>query len=193
METTETFRARRKSWPLWLQTWIVLASLHGTYSHLLVRLLHPVCRPCTCSCSTIDSPIEIVIGSIFLYRLLGVSCFFGLAVTCLFLPMNHYAGKVVVNAQDNLMKARDERVALMNEVCVVSFFWLRFWWHPISGPRWYSNAQSRLLCLVVTTLYSNKYLYTSLWHGSVALKLEYSRFEPKNSSTRNWISLLRCA
>lgn len=45
-----------------------------------------------------------------------MSCFIGLAVTCLFIPMNHYASKVVVVAQDNLMKARDERVALMNEV-----------------------------------------------------------------------------
>lgn len=43
-----------------------------------------------------DSPIEIIIGTLFLYKLLGVSCFFGLAVTCLFLPMNHFAGKVVV-------------------------------------------------------------------------------------------------
>ncbi|KAI5122627.1 hypothetical protein M0805_008716 [Coniferiporia weirii] len=66
--------------------------------------------------SLLDSPIEIVIGTIFLYRLLGVSCFIGLAVTCLFLPLNHYASKVVVAAQDNLMKARDERVALMNEL-----------------------------------------------------------------------------
>ncbi|KDQ53279.1 hypothetical protein JAAARDRAFT_72568 [Jaapia argillacea MUCL 33604] len=64
----------------------------------------------------VDSPIEIIIGTMFLYSLLGVSCFIGLAVTCLFLPMNHFAGKVVVKAQDNLMKARDERVALMNEV-----------------------------------------------------------------------------
>ena len=64
----------------------------------------------------VDSPIEIIIGSIFLYNLLGVSCFFGLAVTCLFLPLNHVAGKVVVGAQDNLMKARDERVSLMNEI-----------------------------------------------------------------------------
>jgi hypothetical protein len=31
--------------------------------------------------------------------------------------MNHYAGKIVLVAQENLMKARDERVALMNEVC----------------------------------------------------------------------------
>ena len=64
----------------------------------------------------VDAPIEILIGTLFLYSMLGVSCFFGLAVTCLFLPMNHFAGKVVVGAQDNLMKARDERVSLMNEV-----------------------------------------------------------------------------
>ncbi|KAA1472498.1 multidrug resistance-associated ABC transporter [Dentipellis sp. KUC8613] len=64
----------------------------------------------------VDSPIEIMIGTFFLYKLLGVSCFFGLAVTCLFLPLNHFAGKVVVGAQDNLMKARDERVSLMNEI-----------------------------------------------------------------------------
>ncbi|TRM63381.1 P-loop containing nucleoside triphosphate hydrolase protein [Schizophyllum amplum] len=66
--------------------------------------------------SLIDSPIEIVIGSWFLYDLLGPSCFVGLAATVMFLPMNHFAGKIVVSAQDNLMRARDERVALMNEV-----------------------------------------------------------------------------
>ncbi|KLO19365.1 multidrug resistance-associated ABC transporter [Schizopora paradoxa] len=63
-----------------------------------------------------DSPIEIAVGTLFLYRLLGVSSFVGLAVTCLLIPINHFASKVVVGAQDNLMKARDERVALMNEV-----------------------------------------------------------------------------
>ncbi|KAJ7075964.1 hypothetical protein B0H15DRAFT_1006855, partial [Mycena belliarum] len=64
----------------------------------------------------IDSPVELVVGSLFLYQILGVSCLFGLAVTCLFLPLNHFAGKIVVGAQDNVMKARDERVTLMNEV-----------------------------------------------------------------------------
>ncbi|KAL4079580.1 hypothetical protein J3A83DRAFT_4368342 [Scleroderma citrinum] len=62
------------------------------------------------------SPVEIVIGTLFLYKLLGVSCFIGLAVICLFLPLNHLGGRVVVNAQENLMKTRDERVALMNEI-----------------------------------------------------------------------------
>ena len=63
-----------------------------------------------------DSPIEIIVGTIFLYSLLGTSAFVGLAVTCLFLPLNHFAGKIVVGAQESLMKARDERVALMNEI-----------------------------------------------------------------------------
>ncbi len=63
-----------------------------------------------------DSPIEVIVGTIFLYNLLGSSAFVGLAVTCLFLPLNHFAGKIVVGAQENLMKARDERVALMNEI-----------------------------------------------------------------------------
>jgi len=75
-----------------------------------------------CSVATVfltcvkDSPIEIIIGTIFLYKLLGSSAFVGLAVTCLFLPLNHFAGKIVVGAQENLMKTRDERVALMNEI-----------------------------------------------------------------------------
>ena len=30
-------------------------------------------------------------------------------------PVNHYGSKYVIASQDSLMKARDERVALMNE------------------------------------------------------------------------------
>ncbi|KAJ7685835.1 multidrug resistance-associated ABC transporter [Mycena rosella] len=66
--------------------------------------------------TVIDAPIELAVGTIFLYKLLGISCFFGLGVSVLCLPLNHFAGKVVSGAQDNLMKARDERVALMNEI-----------------------------------------------------------------------------
>ncbi|KAJ7065610.1 multidrug resistance-associated ABC transporter [Mycena amicta] len=66
--------------------------------------------------AVIDVPIEIIVGTTFLYQLLGVSCFFGLGVAVVCLPLNHLTGKLVSRAQDNLMKSRDERVALMNEV-----------------------------------------------------------------------------
>lgn len=89
----------------------------------------------------VDSPIEVVIGTLFLYHLLGVSCFIGLAVTCLFLPLNHFAGKVVVGAQDNLMKARDERVALMNEVRLAAVTPVIAQLTPNVDSRRYSDAQ----------------------------------------------------
>ncbi|OJA08176.1 hypothetical protein AZE42_10977 [Rhizopogon vesiculosus] len=60
--------------------------------------------------SIADPPIEIVVGTDLLYSMLGIPCFIGLVVLCLFLPLNHFAGRVVINAQDNLMKARDERI-----------------------------------------------------------------------------------
>ncbi|KAJ7764091.1 hypothetical protein DFH07DRAFT_956108 [Mycena maculata] len=44
--------------------------------------------------------------------LVGISTFFGLNVA---IPLSNYAAKIVAGAQDNLTKARDERVALMNE------------------------------------------------------------------------------
>ena len=38
----------------------------------------------------------------------GVSCFIGLAVTCVFLPMNHFAGKVVVGVSPLFMSLEYE-------------------------------------------------------------------------------------
>ena len=66
--------------------------------------------------TAVDVPIEIAIGTYFLYSLLGVSSFVGLAVILIFMPINHFAGKTMVGTQEHLMKARDERVSLMNEV-----------------------------------------------------------------------------
>ncbi|KAK8849677.1 hypothetical protein IAR55_005012 [Kwoniella newhampshirensis] len=63
-----------------------------------------------------DSPIEIVVASIFVFKLLGVSAVYGLLTAILSLPMNHFASKIVVRAQENLMKTRDQRTALMNEI-----------------------------------------------------------------------------
>jgi ABC-type multidrug transport system fused ATPase/permease subunit len=78
----------------------------------------------------IDAPIELIVATVFLLNLLGTSAAFGLLaalseswshpgsallmIVCL--PLNHFAAKVVVTAQENLMKARDSRTALMNEI-----------------------------------------------------------------------------
>ncbi|VDB88774.1 unnamed protein product [Peniophora sp. CBMAI 1063] len=64
----------------------------------------------------IDAPLEILVGTLFLYRLLGISAFIGIGITCVFIPLNHFAGTVVMGAQTKLMSSRDRRISLMNEV-----------------------------------------------------------------------------
>ncbi|KAI0312306.1 multidrug resistance-associated ABC transporter [Amylostereum chailletii] len=115
----------------------------------------------------VDAPLEIIIGTFFLYNLLGVSSFFGLAVSCLFLPLNHFAGKVVVGAQDNLMKARDERVSLMNEV-LGAIRMLKF-------MAWERSFEKRVLKIREQELkyqqlnYAIETLWNAIWSGSPIL------------------------
>ncbi|THH26392.1 hypothetical protein EUX98_g7797 [Antrodiella citrinella] len=115
----------------------------------------------------VDSPIEILVGTLFLYSLLGVSCFWGLAVTCLFLPLNHFAGKVVVGAQDNLMKARDERVSLMNEI-LGGIRMLKF-------MAWERSFEARVMKVRDRELkyqklnYTIEVLWNAIWNGSPIL------------------------
>ncbi|GAA5861561.1 hypothetical protein JCM8547_008073 [Rhodosporidiobolus lusitaniae] len=68
------------------------------------------------SFSVYDAPMEILIGTIFLYSLLGYACLIGLSIAVLFLPLNNWTSKYFAKTQDNLMSARDRRVGLMNEV-----------------------------------------------------------------------------
>ncbi|KAK4700303.1 hypothetical protein P7C70_g5949, partial [Phenoliferia sp. Uapishka_3] len=66
--------------------------------------------------SIVDAPAEIIIGTVFLYQLLGYAAFVGISVAVLFLPLNHYTSKAFANVENKLMNARDKRVGLMNEV-----------------------------------------------------------------------------
>ncbi|GAA5837403.1 hypothetical protein JCM5353_002686 [Sporobolomyces roseus] len=66
--------------------------------------------------SLIDAPMELVIGTIFLYSLLGYASLIGLSIAVLFLPLNHWTSKGFATTQDKLMSTRDRRVGLMQEV-----------------------------------------------------------------------------
>ncbi|KAF7983210.1 hypothetical protein HWV62_23484 [Athelia sp. TMB] len=115
----------------------------------------------------IDSPVELLVGTLFLYHLLGSSSLWGLLVTVLFLPLNHLAGKIVEHAQDMLMKRRDERVALMNEVLggirMVKFMgWERKVEARVLGVRKEELKYQRRNFLVETG-------WNALWDGSPIL------------------------
>ena len=70
-------------------------------------------------------------ATIFLFKLLGVSALFGLLGTLckllssrprvpdpgpVSLPLSQVASKIVIRVQEGLMKTRDQRTALMNEL-----------------------------------------------------------------------------
>lgn len=64
----------------------------------------------------IEAPVQLGVGIYFLYTLLGWSSILGLSMMVITIPVNHYNSKLFLNTQGKLMKARDKRVSLMNEV-----------------------------------------------------------------------------
>ncbi|OZJ06265.1 hypothetical protein BZG36_00792 [Bifiguratus adelaidae] len=88
----------------------------------------------------VDAPIELIIGIFFLWKLLGWSALIGLLVMIITLPINHYSAKAFTATQDKLMKARDSRVALMNEILqgvrqIKYFAWERRWEEKVMAKR----------------------------------------------------------
>ncbi|CAG8714664.1 19313_t:CDS:2, partial [Dentiscutata erythropus] len=117
--------------------------------------------------STIDSPIELVVGVYFLHQLMGVSCLLGLLVMIITLPINHQMAKLYAKTQDELMNARDRRVGLMNEVLqsirMIKFLsWEKNWENKVLEIRQIELKQLR-----------NNFIYLSiidlLWMASPIL------------------------
>ncbi|KAL5522541.1 hypothetical protein ACEPAG_8557 [Sanghuangporus baumii] len=115
----------------------------------------------------IDSPAEITIGALFLYKILGISGLTGLAVACLFLPINNYAGRIIVRVQERLMRVRDERVTIMNEV-LGAMRMLKF-------MAWERNFENRIMKIREQELkyqfstYKIQLLFVTVWNISPLL------------------------
>ncbi|KAK0554906.1 hypothetical protein OC845_000547 [Tilletia horrida] len=63
----------------------------------------------------VNSPVEVVTGSILLFNLLGIGGFIGLATSVIPIPIVFFLSKLQTKLQDQLMSARDERTAALNE------------------------------------------------------------------------------
>ncbi|RIA87106.1 P-loop containing nucleoside triphosphate hydrolase protein [Glomus cerebriforme] len=105
--------------------------------------------------SIIDCPIELCVGFYFLYQLLGSSCLYGLLMMVFTLPINHQTAKSYSKTQDKLMKARDRRVDLMNEVLqgirMIKFYaWEKNWENRILDSRKVELKQLRNTYIYLT-------------------------------------------
>ncbi|ORX49049.1 P-loop containing nucleoside triphosphate hydrolase protein [Hesseltinella vesiculosa] len=143
------------------------ASSTGTIVNLMSTDSNRISEFSTWWFSILAAPTELCVGIFFLYQLLGVSCFLGLLVMVVSLPINHFTTKFFSKSQDELMKARDKRVNLMNEILQgirqIKFF------------AWESNWEARVHEARAVDLHHlrNSYIadviFTFLWIGSPML------------------------
>ncbi|KAL7412017.1 hypothetical protein BDY24DRAFT_117838 [Mrakia frigida] len=82
-------------------------------------------------------PIEIVIASVFLYQLLGLSAFAGSVALILIWPVNSKLRKRAVALNKAAVESRDKRMSVMNEI-ILSIKLIKFLgWEP----RWTEKAK----------------------------------------------------
>jgi ABC-type multidrug transport system fused ATPase/permease subunit len=113
--------------------------------------------------SSIGAPVELAIGSYFLYQLIGIASLLGLLVMVLVLPINHLNSKIFAKTQDRLMQARDKRVSLMSELLqgirqIKFFAWEKKWEERIMDAR-----KVELKHLGIT--YINSIFFSFVWQG----------------------------
>lgn len=107
------------------------------------------------------------------------------------IPVNHYGSKYVVASQESLMRARDERVALMNEVRLVKFT------HSMS-----TQTKPQILGAIRMLKVRIFYYFThsirklsisaSLWRGSEALNGKHWASGRRSWSIKSRAILFRC-
>ncbi|KAL0084399.1 hypothetical protein J3Q64DRAFT_1862487 [Phycomyces blakesleeanus] len=112
-------------------------------------------------------PLEFGTGILFAYQLMGASCFLGLMVLVIALPINHYNAKMYNRAQRNLMLVRDKRIAMLNEV----FQGIR----QIKFQAWETNWEKRIMKTknfeigYLKLIYLSNVLFNFVWKGSPLL------------------------
>ncbi|KAH9854526.1 multidrug resistance-associated ABC transporter [Lenzites betulinus] len=84
------------------------------------------------------APFEIVIASVFLYQLLGLSAFTGFFVLLLSWPLNNFVAKRAVRIQKGISTARDKRMGVLNELISAVKFIKFFAWED----RWIGKVMN---------------------------------------------------
>ncbi|KAJ3486309.1 hypothetical protein NLI96_g4318 [Meripilus lineatus] len=82
------------------------------------------------------APFEIIIASIFLYHLLGISAFAGFFVLVIGWPLNNFVAKRAVRIHKGVSTARDKRMGVLNELIGAVKFIKFFAWEE----RWIKRA-----------------------------------------------------
>ncbi|KAF8526563.1 hypothetical protein BU17DRAFT_82663 [Hysterangium stoloniferum] len=109
------------------------------------------------------APFEIVIASVFLYQLLGLSAFAGFICLGVLSPLNSYLARRSIRIQKGVLAARDKRMGIVNEllngVKLVKFYgWELRWIDRVLDARKFELkwlVKSRTNSVFFSTLWTN--------------------------------------
>ncbi|KAI9286497.1 P-loop containing nucleoside triphosphate hydrolase protein [Umbelopsis sp. AD052] len=120
------------------------------------------------------TPLAIIFALYYLYNLMGWSCFVGMTVILISMPLNSWIQKRFAKVQERLMAARDKRVTLMNESLQAIRMLKFFAWEKSISERIMAARQIELRKLVSMFLVNAG--FTVLWNSTPMLVTIVSYF-----------------
>ncbi|CAO3665762.1 unnamed protein product [Umbelopsis ramanniana] len=120
------------------------------------------------------TPLAIVFALYYLYNLMGWSCFVGMTVILVSMPLNSWISKRFTKVQERLMAARDKRVTLMNESLQAIRMLKFFAWEKSISERIMAARQIELTKLV--SMFFVNAGFVVLWNSTPMLVTIVSYF-----------------
>jgi ABC-type multidrug transport system fused ATPase/permease subunit len=113
------------------------------------------------------APIEIIIASVFLYQLLGLSAFAGFLVLVAGWPLNSFIARRSIRIQKGVMAARDKRMGVLNELIGAVKFIKFFAWEDRWIERALAAREHEMKWMVKARL--NSIMFQMLWTSAPIL------------------------
>ncbi|KAF8153792.1 multidrug resistance-associated ABC transporter [Crassisporium funariophilum] len=107
------------------------------------------------------APFEIIIASVFLYQLLGISAFAGFIVLIAGWPLNSFIARRSVRIQKGVLAARDKRMGVLNELIGAVKFIKFFAWEERWIDRALDSREAEMKWMVKARI--NSVMFYLLW------------------------------
>ncbi|GJJ10347.1 hypothetical protein Clacol_004573 [Clathrus columnatus] len=148
-----------------------------------------------------SAPFELVIASVFLYQLLGVSAFAGFACLIVATPLNSFLAKRRIRIFKGVLAARDKRMGLVNEllsaVKLVKFYaWENRWMDRVLDARKFELkwlVKSRTNQVFFSLLWSSVPIFVSVVSFLAYVLTGHELSIPVAFTSIALFNMLRCA
>ncbi|TCD65592.1 hypothetical protein EIP91_002477 [Steccherinum ochraceum] len=120
-----------------------------------------VCQTVSALFMIYSAPFEVIIASIFLYQLLGVSAFAGFVVLIIGWPLNNFIARRSIRIQKGVSAARDKRMGVLNELIGAVKFIKFFAWEERWIKRVLDARETELQWFIRARI--NSVLFSLIW------------------------------